>query len=107
MDESTSIPQIEQLESKLESKLDQTKRHKFHLQEKQIERLKEVVLCPICLDKQKNMSLEPCGHALCKTCVDSIFTINNNNNQNNQNNGKKTSCPICRKKVKAVHQIYL
>lgn len=98
VEQATTIPLIEQLESKLESKLDLAKKHKFYLQQQQIDKLKEVVLCPICLDKQKNMSLEPCGHALCKSCVDKIF--------NNQSGGKK-ACPLCRKKVKAVHQIYL
>ena len=90
------MPQIEQLEAKLETKLDLAKKHKFLLQQKQIERLREVVLCPICMDKQKNISLEPCGHALCKSCVDTLDM-----------SGGQKGCPLCRKKVKAVHQIYL
>ncbi len=95
----TTTSLIEDLEQRMELKLDVVKNHKFQVQQKQIDKLKEVLLCPICMDKQKNVSLEPCGHALCKGCANLLF--------GNTNNGNGKGCPLCRKTVKVIHQIYL
>jgi SWI/SNF-related matrix-associated actin-dependent regulator of chromatin subfamily A3 len=32
--------------------------------------------CPICLDKQANVILKPCGHQFCNNCVDKMIDLN-------------------------------
>jgi hypothetical protein len=55
----------------------------------------EVMACPICMEQPKNVSLDSCGHTLCKGCAGMILSTPN----------KK--CPICRKSVKAANPFYL
>lgn len=59
------------------------------------EKNNEHLLCPICLEKQKNVALDACGHTLCKGCASMILSTPN----------KK--CPICRKHVKSANPFYL
>ncbi|XP_045487539.1 E3 ubiquitin-protein ligase MIB1 [Pieris rapae] len=49
--------------------------------QQQLEDIKEQTMCPICLDRLKNM-IFLCGHGMCQMCGDCI-----------------TVCPICRKQV--------
>ena len=53
------------------------------------------MMCPICMEESKNVSLDACGHTLCKGCAAMILSTSN----------KK--CPICRKVVKAANPFYL
>jgi Zinc finger, C3HC4 type (RING finger) len=61
----------------------------------EIKESKEELLCPICLEKQKNVALDVCGHTLCKGCASLIIA------------SAHKRCPICRKSVKAAHSFYL
>ncbi|KAH9640222.1 hypothetical protein HF086_013421 [Spodoptera exigua] len=49
--------------------------------QQQLQDIKEQTMCPICLDRLKNM-IFLCGHGMCQMCGDRI-----------------TVCPICRKQV--------
>ncbi|XP_048488040.1 E3 ubiquitin-protein ligase mib1 isoform X4 [Plutella xylostella] len=49
--------------------------------QQQLQDIKEQTMCPICLDRLKNM-IFLCGHGMCQMCGDQI-----------------TVCPICRKQV--------
>lgn len=49
--------------------------------QQQLQDIKEQTMCPVCLDRQKNM-IFLCGHGLCQMCGDQM-----------------NECPICRKAV--------
>lgn len=49
-----------------------------------------IIACPICLDKQKEIALIPCGHTLCRQCRVDII-----------------ECPICRSCINGYIKIYL
>ncbi|CAH0404888.1 unnamed protein product [Chilo suppressalis] len=49
--------------------------------QQQLQDIKEQTMCPICLDRLKNM-IFLCGHGMCQMCGDRI-----------------TTCPICRKQI--------
>jgi E3 ubiquitin-protein ligase mind-bomb len=49
--------------------------------QQQLQDIKEQTMCPVCLDRLKNM-IFLCGHGLCQMCGDQM-----------------TECPICRKAV--------
>ena len=49
--------------------------------QQQLEDIKEQTLCPVCMDRLKNM-IFLCGHGSCQMCGD-----------------RMTECPICRKPV--------
>jgi len=57
--------------------------------QQQLQDLKEQTMCPVCLDRLKNMIFSSCGHGTCQLCGDSL-----------------TECPICRKPVKQRIIIY-
>lgn len=63
--------------------------------EQQLDKYKEVVMCPICMNKDKNTIFVPCGHAYCDKCSGAIL---------NSNSGR---CPICRINVDSHHQFYM
>ena len=46
--------------------------------------------CPICLDKEKDTALMPCGHVLCHACARSV-----------------SACPICRGAINDTLRLYL
>ena len=50
--------------------------------------IKEQTLCPVCLDRVKNM-IFLCGHGTCQMCGDRV-----------------SECPICRKTVERRIQLY-
>ena len=50
--------------------------------------IKEHTLCPVCLDRLKNM-IFLCGHGTCQMCGD-----------------RMSECPICRKTVERRIQLY-
>ena len=41
--------------------------------------------CPICLDKTIDHYLDPCGHTMCKTCIEKSMRVQMNNSSNNTN----------------------
>ena len=54
----------------------------------ELEDIKEQTLCPVCLDRVKNM-IFLCGHGTCQMCGDRV-----------------SECPICRKTVERRIQLY-
>ena len=54
----------------------------------ELEDIKEQTLCPVCLDRLKNM-IFLCGHGTCQMCGDRV-----------------SECPICRKTVERRIQLY-
>ena len=48
------------------------------------------LICSICLDREKNRALFPCGHTYCNICTNSF-----------------TDCPICRSTINGTMKIYL
>ena len=54
--------------------------------------------CKICDARMKSMRIEPCGHLLCKVCLQSWMEANG---------GRETLCPFCRQKVGStvLHQV--
>lgn len=62
--------------------------------EQQIEKYREILMCPICMDKTKDTVFVPCGHAFCAKCSSAIL---------NANSGR---CPICRINIDSHHLFY-
>lgn len=52
--------------------------------------------CKICDARMKSMRMEPCGHLLCKVCLQSWMEANG---------GRETLCPFCREKVLSTEAI--
>ena len=52
------------------------------------------ITCTICRDRRKDSILLPCGHTYCEPCAKRL---------------KATSepCPLCRKAIEAVHEVYI
>jgi hypothetical protein len=65
------------------------------VQQRKIDELESSLTCPICMDQKKNVSLVPCGHALCRVCADAVSARGNRR------------CPICREEVRQTNQIFL
>jgi len=93
----TNLDAIIKLEEKLEQKLTIIKQHRDTIQKMEMEKLKEQLLCPICLENYKNSSLHPCGHVMCAPCAKTLLQLGSSNKR----------CPICRAGVKSVYQVYL
>ena len=56
-----------------------------------IQRIKDIVQCKICMDRDKSVYFYPCGHVvMCSDCAKSI-----------------QECPICRKKIRKKQPVYL
>ena len=53
--------------------------------------------CKICDARMKSMRMEPCGHLLCKVCLQSWMEANG---------GRETLCPFCREKVSSKSDLY-
>ena len=54
----------------------------------ELEDIKEKTLCPVCLDRVKNI-IFLCGHGTCQMCGD-----------------RMSECPICRKTIERRIQLY-
>jgi len=93
VNEINAIAEIEQLEVKIVQLMDAVKRRKISLQENQIQQLKLTLLCPICLDKNKSICLNPCGHLLCDNCFLQFQ--------------KKRECPTCRQPINGTTKVNL
>jgi hypothetical protein len=50
-------------------------------------------LCPICLDRVRDVALLDCGHTLCHTCAQSI-------------KGNFGHCYACRSRIKGILRLY-
>lgn len=53
-------------------------------------------LCKICTSNQKSVRIEPCGHLLCRACLDKWIQ---------ESQGRETLCPFCREKVLATEAV--
>ena len=53
--------------------------------------------CNLCLGKQVNTYMEPCGHTACSDCIEEL---------KRRNNEYRINCFICRKEVYKFHKIY-
>eukprot|EP00026_Physarum_polycephalum_P003494 Phypoly_transcript_03506.p1 GENE.Phypoly_transcript_03506~~Phypoly_transcript_03506.p1 ORF type:complete len:680 (+),score=120.64 Phypoly_transcript_03506:92-2041(+) len=91
----TKVRLKEKLKERLEAIKSAEETKKLKHKETQIERLRELVMCPICMDQHKNTIYVPCGHALCTKCSNTIL---------GSNSGR---CPICRMDVESQHPVYL
>uniref|UniRef100_UPI0035901ADB E3 ubiquitin-protein ligase MIB1-like n=1 Tax=Myxine glutinosa TaxID=7769 RepID=UPI0035901ADB len=56
--------------------------------ERQLQQIKDQTMCPVCLDRTKNMVFM-CGHSTCQRCSDRV-----------------TECPICRKRIRGRVLLY-
>tara|TARA_R100001163_G_scaffold65784_1_gene64846 strand:- start:3099 stop:4274 length:1176 start_codon:yes stop_codon:yes gene_type:complete len=54
-----------------------------------IEEIQESMLCPICFDSEKNISVQPCGHTFCGVCVEDTNNL----------------CPACKQPALEYSQI--
>jgi len=57
--------------------------------------IESISKCPICIINPKNSIIVPCGHSLCKSCLDQQYKID-----------KKIICPICRQDGTSVSNLY-
>ncbi|KAJ8921041.1 hypothetical protein NQ315_015837 [Exocentrus adspersus] len=78
---STSEPVIPQGPLMNNGGQDTTNTNDIQKLQQQLQDIKEQTMCPVCLDRRKNM-IFLCGHGLCQMCGDQM-----------------TECPICRKAV--------
>jgi len=53
-------------------------------------------LCKICATHPKSVRIEPCGHLLCRRCLD---------NWTQESHGRDTQCPFCRESVLSTEAI--
>tara|TARA_A100001037_G_C15147501_1_gene637139 strand:- start:422 stop:1333 length:912 start_codon:yes stop_codon:yes gene_type:complete len=69
--------------------------------------------CPICLDSTIDHYLDPCGHTMCRTCIEKNMQMNNRNNHINQPinidslRNNPTNCPVCRKIINEARKLYI
>ena len=87
------LSRLEIVESKLRKQNKQLKDQKEKLEEQteKLEEQRESALCRICLDRERNTVILPCGHATC--CKECAKPLQN--------------CPICRKEIDKVLEIFL
>ena len=67
----------------------ETKYNLVHKEKQSQEDSQDSNICPICLDKEKNIHVSPCGHMFCYECIKKL-------------NDKR--CPICRKDMTGVRE---
>jgi Zinc finger, C3HC4 type (RING finger) len=79
----------------VEQRKGEIQRLELERQKKEAERYRDLLICPICMEKTKNTSLKPCGHLLCGDCASTIMKV-----------GSKR-CPVCRESIKAIEGVYL
>ena len=53
--------------------------------------------CKVCMDREKDIKLEPCGHLLCHSCFNQWKISDQNYRQNSV-----LTCPFCRVPVKSI-----
>eukprot|EP00026_Physarum_polycephalum_P000843 Phypoly_transcript_00844.p1 GENE.Phypoly_transcript_00844~~Phypoly_transcript_00844.p1 ORF type:complete len:1256 (+),score=270.15 Phypoly_transcript_00844:137-3904(+) len=95
--EVSDMTELDTLEALLDAKLAAARARKTALHKHQIEVLRELVHCPICMSRTRDVALTPCGHTFCGECARTVA--------DKQSNSKK--CPICRKPTKTTQSIYL
>jgi hypothetical protein len=73
-----------------------------------LENITDYYLCNICYVNPKNLILNPCNHfSMCDKCYINLSKqIQNRSNGDNGNNGDNVYCPMCRKKVDNVINIF-
>ena len=67
----------------------ETKYNLVHKEKQSQEDSQDSNICPICLDKEKDIHVSPCGHMFCYECIKKL-------------NDKR--CPICRKDMTGVRE---
>jgi len=73
---------------------------KVKQKQSEVEKLRELISCPICMERNKDTAFKPCNHSLCNKCVSTILG-------NSQAENRIGRCPICRMEVDAKYPIYL
>lgn len=69
--------------------------------------------CLICLDSTIDHYLDPCGHTMCKTCIEKNMRMNNRLNILNEQMNIETirnygtKCPVCRVTINEVRKLFL
>jgi hypothetical protein len=48
--------------------------------------------CPVCLQSQADVAIVPCGHCLCRECLDHVIDAD-------AERGRVNSCPVCRTEI--------
>jgi len=74
--------------------------HKLKQKQNEVEKLRELIWCPICMDRSKDTAFKPCNHSLCSKCVGTILGSSLAENRIGR-------CPICRVEVESKYPIYL
>ena len=59
------------------------------IQQTAAEKRAEKYVCPVCMDKEKDVALDPCGHRVCAECAPSL-----------------TECPMCKQTVARRMRLY-
>jgi len=67
-------------------------------------RLEQQVMCPVCLDRERNSAFYPCGHVICNDCERKIRQHTDPTPNGNSHHG---SCPQCRQPYFSVLPVYL
>ncbi len=58
------------------------------------------LVCPSCMDKISDVRLQPCGHTICKECLEKLLEINKRNHP-----GDPLPCHKCRKPMQGLDNI--
>ncbi len=61
---------------------------------KDVDQLKEMIKCPICVTNIKDVRLSPCGHMMCKTCAKQYLARG------------ETKCPVCQQRFTNMDKVY-
>jgi len=73
--------------------INQVNQNRLNIKQEKINEVEEKLKCVICLDKEKNSMLQPCGHVcVCSLCGDTSVL---------------QTCPICRVTVSSVTRAYV
>ena len=69
--------------------------------------------CPICMDSILDNYLDPCGHTMCKSCIERSIKRHNNHLTDNIQldiysiRDHHTPCPICRKLITNIRPLFI
>lgn len=94
----STLDDIEASRHLLKQKMGELKHRKTLLKEekkkKEQDALKEMLSCPICMDRKKDTILQPCGHPFCKICAEAITA-------------RSGKCPVCRNDVTKMQPFFI